>query len=260
MKFYMSSSNNGMQTKLITALLRLGVLIGIGALGIAQGKQIVPTNIASPTPTPVMAPTPTPVIAAKKEGCTIPNPPIRIEQPAEELTAENVRSMAEWIDSDCDGISNWDDNCAYTFNPKQEDRNKNGIGNACEPKSQLNRPGMMPNPTPLVASTPTPTPTPLTSQHKSDCFMGELKNSPTASPTPSPTVETPKQPPVNSEVTFTAIEAVMKTTDADCDGISDYDDNCVYAYNPSQLDRNRNGIGDSCEKKKTLRRKRSKSN
>jgi hypothetical protein len=46
------------------------------------------------------------------------------------------------------------------------------------------------------------------------------------------------------------VKAVMKTSDWDCDGVSDYDDNCVYVYNPDQTDRNRNGIGDACEPKK----------
>jgi hypothetical protein len=58
------------------------------------------------------------------------------EQPSEELTAENVKNMSKRLDSDCDGISNWDDNCPYVYNPRQEDRNKNGRGNACEKRKR----------------------------------------------------------------------------------------------------------------------------
>ena len=37
------------------------------------------------------------------------------------------------MDSDCDGIFDYYDNCRLVWNPKQKDRNKNGFGDVCEP-------------------------------------------------------------------------------------------------------------------------------
>jgi hypothetical protein len=42
-------------------------------------------------------------------------------------------------------------------------------------------------------------------------------------------------------------EIIDIISDADLDGIDDLGDNCPQAYNPLQMDRNSNGIGDSCD-------------
>lgn len=82
-------------------------------------------------PSPALSPTP----LKKKQGCTMPQPKNKVQDPpSEELTAENVKNRAKSLDADCDGISNWEDNCTYVYNPGQRDRNKNGIGDACEKK------------------------------------------------------------------------------------------------------------------------------
>ena len=36
------------------------------------------------------------------------------------------------IDSDCDSIQDFEDNCPVIFNPEQEDTNDDGIGEACD--------------------------------------------------------------------------------------------------------------------------------
>ena len=41
--------------------------------------------------------------------------------------------------------------------------------------------------------------------------------------------------------------AAQTTPDADCDGIADAVDNCPSVWNPDQLDRDRDGIGDACD-------------
>jgi hypothetical protein len=44
-----------------------------------------------------------------------------------------------------------------------------------------------------------------------------------------------------------SFESVPTLRDSDGDGIPDGIDNCPYAYNPGQLDSNRNGVGDACD-------------
>lgn len=93
-------------------------------------------------------------------------------------------------------------------------------------------------PTPST-SMPTPSPTP---EEPKVC---SIPGTPTLvfSPTPSPT-------PVVNELSLEDVNAILKRMDSDCDGISDYEDNCVYVSNPNQKDRNKNKIGDACERKR----------
>ena len=89
----------------------------------------------SPASTPF--PTPTPVGDTRKINCGMPNLKPDLSPPSKEMTPQNLKARAERTDSDCDRISNLDDNCAYTYNPSQLDRNKNGVGDACEPKKPV---------------------------------------------------------------------------------------------------------------------------
>ena len=68
----------------------------------------------------------------------------------------------------------------------------------------------------------------------------------------------PKPRDPNSEITFSDVMNILKSIDYDCDGISDYDDNCRAVYNPKQEDKNKNGIGDACEPKRLKSKSRSK--
>lgn len=126
------------------------------------------------------------------------------------MTAENARNIAKSVDWDCDGVSNYNDNCDNTFNPDQRDANRNGNGDACEKD---------PNNTRKVAGCSLP--------------------SPPAPQVPDGLVSTPEK-----------VRSIAQSTDVDCDGTSNYDDNCPYKSNPTQADKNRNGIGDACERKK----------
>ena len=93
-------------------------------------------------------------------------------------------------------------------------------------------------------------------EQKLPCMMPSPKGTPTPSPTPSPT-PTPsgqRRRHTVKEITSTSLIAVMKMSDWDCDGISDYDDNCIDVPNPKQEDRNKNGFGDACEPKDIQRK------
>ena len=48
---------------------------------------------------------------------------------------KNCQEVTCGLDSDKDGIKNYQDNCPYTANPDQKDSNGNGVGDACEGKA-----------------------------------------------------------------------------------------------------------------------------
>ena len=124
------------------------------------------------------------------------------------------------MDWDCDGVSNHDDNCLNTFNPSQIDRNKNKIGDACE--------------------TGVP--------EKRNCTMPVRLSKAVTSDLDSYDYE--------RELTGDDSERMAKSVDYDCDGVSNWDDNCKSVYNPKQTDRNKNKIGDACEVREPKPKKR----
>jgi len=119
---------------------RAGLLIVVGVVSFLLLIQtFAGTRPNASSKAAAVFPTPTPVATATKINCVVPNQKRDLSPPSDELTPENLRSMAENTDSDCDGIGNLYDNCAYTYNPQQQDRNRNGIGDACEPKKPVRK-------------------------------------------------------------------------------------------------------------------------
>ena len=49
------------------------------------------------------------------------------------------------------------------------------------------------------------------------------------------------------ELSWDNIKAMLKASDQDCDGVSDYDDTCINLPNPNQTDSDFDGFGDACD-------------
>jgi hypothetical protein len=63
-----------------------------------------------------------------------PEPILSIPSAVNELSRATIRNLLKGEDQDGDGVSDADDNCVRVPNADQKDRNKNGIGDACEPR------------------------------------------------------------------------------------------------------------------------------
>jgi hypothetical protein len=57
-----------------------------------------------------------------------------------EITGAQARAIAEQVDYDGDGVTNYPDNCPAVPNATQADSDGDGLGNACDPSAPVNRP------------------------------------------------------------------------------------------------------------------------
>jgi len=67
-------------------------------------------------------------------------------------------------------------------------------------------------------------------------------SSATPTPTASPTFD-----PLQELTVEDALDSLLGSTDADCDGIPNRVDNCPITYNPDQKDNDEDKIGDACD-------------
>jgi len=87
-----------------------------------------------------ITPLPTPTIAPQKTPCSLPQPASTPEttqntapvQPQYERDIRKVALIYKYVDRDCDGVIDADDNCDITPNKNQVDSDGDGYGDACD--------------------------------------------------------------------------------------------------------------------------------
>jgi hypothetical protein len=104
-------------------------LTGVSLTGqVKNPAEPVPINQTDPTPTrtPCMMPTTAPSAPQRSRAIANPNNEIK------GMTADHAAYLARSVDSDCDGISNYDDNCWEVQSKNLTDSDGDGWGDVCD--------------------------------------------------------------------------------------------------------------------------------
>lgn len=170
------------------------------------------------------------------------NRPMFILRSSFEPTMPVLRGFEEYIeDYDSDGFANCIDNCPLVANPDQIDTDADGVGDVCDPCTDMDHDGFG-NPGFTTNTCPTDNcpfiPNPLQADANGDglgddCAQCRIFDSDTDGVGDlcdnCPEIRNPDQ------------------TDTDADGVGDFCDNCMLIANPDQLDTDLDGVGDACD-------------
>ncbi len=105
-------------------------------LSVKFNQQINIAISETPTPTPVPNKTGKTIVSPTPICSPFPTPTPQSEAnfPDQEPTYSLDAALGS-PDVDCDGVCNAVDNCFLVYNPRQKDKNKDGYGDVCDPKT-----------------------------------------------------------------------------------------------------------------------------
>jgi len=133
-----SISHQSMKLNILVILTGIFVLASFSFRAGGQVDHIAAINELSASSTPRSSPTPA------KTGCRMPDTPQQVVKPTpiptpdtlpaymREMDINEMALLGKLFDDDCDGISNYDDNCPSVPSSNQKDSDGDGWGDPCD--------------------------------------------------------------------------------------------------------------------------------